>query len=146
MAATPIGGIREFGGDDLVSQTKEYSSIKKNIESYEARQKELKAELFAKIEADGFEDDKGNMWLELPEEVDGYLSLQKQKRVTRKINEDIASDIITAKGLQDKLYKTVTVVDEDALMAALYEGLLTEEEVDEMFPGKVVWALMLSKK
>jgi bacterioferritin (cytochrome b1) len=137
---------REFSGDDLIGQTKEYSSLKKNIEQFETRQKELKASLFAKIESDGFEDDKGNLWLELPEEIDGYVSLQKQKRVSRKIDEMVADDLIEKKGLADRLYKTIRVVDEDELMAALYEGLLTEEEVDEMFPPKIVWALMLSKK
>jgi predicted RNA-binding protein associated with RNAse of E/G family len=48
-------------------------------------------------------------------------------------------------GLEDSLYKTIRVVDEDALMAALYEEVLTEEEVDEMYPPKVVWALVLKK-
>jgi bacterioferritin (cytochrome b1) len=137
---------RDFNSDDLVGQTKEYSTLKKSIEQFEARQKELKASLFEKIEEDGFTDDKGNWWLELPETIDGYVSLQKQKRVTRKIDEMIAEDLIEKKGLTDRLYKTVRVVDEDELMAALYEGLLTEEEVDEMFPPKIVWALMLSKK
>ena len=137
---------RDFNSDDLVGQTKEYSSLKKSIEQFETRQKELKASLFEKIEADGFTDDKGNWWLELPETIDGYVSLQKQKRVTRKIDDMIAEDLIEKKGLTGRLYKTVRVVDEDELMAALYEGLLTEEEVDEMFPPKIVWALMLSKK
>ena len=146
MSVMPMGGPREFSGDDLISQTKEYSSLKKNIDQYEARQKELKASLFEKIEEDGFTDDKGNWWLELPEPVDEYVSLQKQKRVSRKIDEMIAEDLIEKKGLTDRLYKTVRIVDEDELMAALYEGLLTEEEVDEMFPPKIVWALMLSKK
>ena len=59
--------------------------------------------------------------------------------------EDKAEEIITAHGLEDSLYKTVRVVDEDALMAALYEEVLTEEEVDEMYPPKVVWALVLKK-
>jgi hypothetical protein len=31
-------------------------------------------------------------------------------------------------------------------MAALYEGKLTEEEIDRMYPQKVVWALILNKK
>ncbi len=54
--------------------------------------------------------------------------------------------LIEEKGLRDRLIKTVEVVDEDELMAALYDGTLTEEEVDEMFPAKIVWALTLSKK
>jgi hypothetical protein len=137
---------RQFNQDDLVGQAKEYVSIKKNIEQYETRQKELKALLFEKIDTEGYEDDKGNIWLELPEVIDDFVSLQKQKRVTRKIDEMIAEDLIEKKGLTDRLYKTVRVVDEDELMAALYEGLLTEEEVDEMFPSKIVWALMMSKR
>ncbi len=66
---------REFTGDDLISQAKEYVAVKKNIDQYEERQKELKAALFLQIDEQGFEDDKGNIWLELPEAVDDYLSL-----------------------------------------------------------------------
>jgi hypothetical protein len=143
----PVDEPREFSGDDLESQTKEYVSVKKNIDFYEGRQKELKTALFEKIDADGFEDDKGNLWLELPTPIEGYVGLQKQKRVSRKKpNEARAEEIAAEKGLEDRLFKTVKVLDEDELMACLYEGLLTEEEVDEMFPPSVVWALMLSKK
>jgi hypothetical protein len=137
---------REFTGDDLISQAKEYIAVKKNIDQFEDRQKELKAALFLQIDEGGFEDDKGNIWLELPEAIDDYLSLQKQKRVSRKIDEGVAMTLIEEKGLRDRLIKTVEVVDEDELMAALYDGTLTEEEVDEMFPAKIVWALTLSKK
>jgi predicted RNA-binding protein associated with RNAse of E/G family len=54
--------------------------------------------------------------------------------------------MISDKGMEEELYKTIRVVDEDALMAALYEGKLTEEEIDEMYPQKVVWALVMNKK
>ena len=57
---------REFSGEGLVAQAKEYVSVKKNIDVYEERAKELKTSLFLHIENDGFEDDKGNIWLELP--------------------------------------------------------------------------------
>ena len=50
-----------------------------------------------------------------------------------------------SKGLADKLYKTIQIIDEDALMACLYSDELTEEEVDEMYPQNVVWALILKK-
>jgi hypothetical protein len=145
--AKPMDEPREFNSDDLESQTKEYVAVKNNIEFYEARQKELRSALFDKIETDGFEDDKGNLWLELPSEIEGYVGLQKQKRVSRKKPNDArAEEIAQDKGLEDRIFKTVRVLDQDELMACLYEGLLTEEEVDEMFPPTVTWALMLSKK
>ena len=37
------------------------------------------------------------------------------------------------------------VLKEDEVMACLYEGLITEEEVDKMFPKKVSYAFLTSK-
>ena len=68
-----------------------------------------------------------------------------RSRTSRKINEAKAEEIIEAKGLEDKLYKTIRVIDEDALMAALYSDELTEEEIEEMYPQSVIWALKLKK-
>lgn len=132
--------------NDLLGQTKTYSFLKKQIDFLEKQQKDLRAKLFEKIETDGEIDDKGNVVIELSEEVDGYSTIIKQRRVTRKINEAAAEEIITAKGMEDRLYKTIRVVDEDALMAALYNDELTEAEIEEMYPQNVVWALVLNKK
>jgi hypothetical protein len=132
--------------DDLVNQTKEYAFIKAQLEYLEKQQKELREKLFEALDGSGEPDDKGNIILELPQEIDGYVSVVKQKRVSRKVDELVADEIITAKGMEDTLYKTIRVVDEDALMAALYNDELTEEEIDQMYPQKITWALILSKK
>jgi hypothetical protein len=42
--------------------------------------------------------------------------------------------------------KTITVLDQDAVMAAYYEGKLTDEDIDTMFPEKITWAIVLEKK
>lgn len=132
--------------DDLVNQTKEYAFIKAQLEYLEKQQKELREKLFEALDGSGEPDDKGNVVLELPQEVDGYVSVIKQKRVSRKVDELVADEIIIEKGMEDILYKTIRVVDEDALMAALYNDELTEEEIDRMYPQKITWALILSKK
>ena len=139
-------GTRFENPDSLTAQVREYAKVKSSIEVMEGRSKELREKLFDAIETLGFEDDKGNLQLELESEVEGIVRLEKQRRVSRKIDEGVAEGIISKHGLEDELYKTIRVVDEDALMAAMYQGKLTEEEVDEMFPSKVVWALMPRKK
>jgi aminoglycoside phosphotransferase family enzyme len=58
----------------------------------------------------------------------------------------VAEGIIEQTGLVDTVYKMVRVIDEDALMAQYYEGKLTEEQIDEMFPTTIVWALRTPKK
>ena len=132
--------------DKLVNQAKEYAFIKAQLEYLEKQQKELREKLFEVIENSGETDDKGNIILELPTEVEGFVSVVKQKRVTRKVDELVAEELITAKGMEDTLYKTIRVVDEDALMAALYNDELTEDEIDQMYPQKITWALIMSKK
>lgn len=146
--AKAIDEPRDFLGDDsLEGQVKEYAYLKGVVDEAEKRQKTLKEKLFAYIEENGFEDGKGHWWYEFTEPIDGVNSVQKEKRVSRtKIDDLVADNIIEKKNLADRLYKTVRVVDQDALWAALYEGVLTEEEVDAIFPPKVVWALKLSKK
>lgn len=136
---------RNLDENDLVVRAKKYAFLKAQIDFLEKEQKELRAKLFENLEIDGEEDDKGNIVLELPEEVDGYVAVIKQRRVSRKIDETRAEEIITEKGMEDTLYKTIRVVDEDALMAALYNDELTEEQIDEMYPQSVTWALVLKK-
>lgn len=131
--------------NDLTSKVREYLQVKKVLEEMEVKQKELREALFASIDSEGFEDDKGNIQLELDSEILGVVRLEKQRRVARKLDELKAEEIIDANGLGEEVYKMVRTIDEDALMAAHYEGKVSEYELDEMFPAKVTWALMTKK-
>ena len=111
--------------DPLIKDAREYSFLKQQIDFLEKQQKEVRERLFSTLDEIGEVDDKGNIIIELPEEVNGFGALVKQRRVSRKIDELVADEIITEKSMEEQLYKTIRVVDEDALMAALYEEVLT---------------------
>jgi hypothetical protein len=145
MAKVQPEELRNVDETDLIARAKKYSFLKSQLDYLEKEQKSLRLDLFEDLDSKGEEDDKGNIVLELPEEVDGYVSIIKQRRVARKIDEDKAEEIITARGMEETLYKTIRVVDEDALMAALYNDELTEAEIDEMYPQSITWALVLKK-
>jgi hypothetical protein len=145
MARVKPEELRNLEDNDLFARAKKYSFLKSQLDFLEKEQKALRLELFEVLDLEGEEDDKGNLVLELPKEVDGYSAVMKQRRVSRKIDELKAEEIITEKGMEDTLYKTIRVVDEDALMAALYNDVLTEAEVDEMYPHSITWALVLKK-
>lgn len=132
--------------DGIESKSKQYAFLKKQKEYMEKQMSELRESIFEVIDESGEIDSKGNVVVEFESEVEGFGSVMKQRRVTRKINETVAEEMIAEKGLEDKLYKTIRVVDEDALMAALYSDELTEEEIDEMYPQNVVWALVMNKR
>lgn len=140
------GPVRISDPNDIDSQIKEFIALKQSMDILEKRQSELRETLFQHIETAGEYDDKGNIFLELPEAISGVVRLEKQRRVTRKLDEMVADEIIEKNGLQEELYKTVQMVDEDAVMAAHYEGKLTEDDIDRMFPAKIVWALKTAKK
>lgn len=142
----PEEGSRFEDPESLTAQVREYLKVKSSLELLEARQKELREKLFSQIDTDGYEDDKGNVQLELDEPVGDVIRLEKQRRTTRKIDELKADEIIAEKQLEDTVYKTIRVVDEDALMAAHWDGKISEAELEEMFPAKVTWALMTKKK
>lgn len=139
-------GVRFSSPDDLSSQVREYIKLKATMDALDTRQKELREKLFEQIDANGFEDDKGNVILELDSTIEEVIRLEKQRRVTRKLDEAKADELIAEKQLGDEVYEMKRVINEDALMAAHYEGKLSEDEIDTMFPAKVVWALTTKKK
>ena len=139
-------GTRFTDPESLEAQVREYGKIKTSMEILETRSKELRTKLFEHLDTEGEEDDKGNVQLELPTSIDGITRLEKQRRVTRKLDEVTAETIIDQTGLAEEVYEIKRVINEDALMAAYYEGKITEEQLDEMFPTNVVWALRTIKK
>lgn len=145
--ARPASEPREFANpDDPTSQITEYIRLVATIDGMDERRKELREKIFAYLEEEGLEDEKGNLQLPLETPIDGVLRIEKSGRRTRKLDEDKASEIIEAAGIADDVYKMVRVIDEDALMASYYDGKVTEEQIDEMFPVTVTWALRTPKK
>ena len=129
----------------LIKKVRTYISLKGKIDDLTKEQSAIKTELSALVDSEGTPDEKGHIWYSLPEEVDGYVSLQRQRRVSQRLDEEVAERILKEKGLSDRCYKMVPVLDESEVMACLYEELLTEEEIDSMFPKSVSYAFMPSK-
>lgn len=123
----------------------EFISLRSRIDDMSKQRDSIKADLAELVDTVGEPDEKGNLWLRLPHEVDGFTSLQRQRKVSQSLDEDEASSILLSKGLTERCYKMVPMLDEAEVMACLYEGLLTEEEIDEMFPKKVSYAFLTSK-
>lgn len=139
-------GARFSNPDDLQSQVQEYVKLKESMAHLESRQKELREKIFAHIENEGTEDTSGSLSLYLDHPIGEVQRVQKTRRGKRTINEEIAERIIEEAGIGDTVYEMKRVINEGALMAAYYEERLTEDQLDEMFPTKVIWALDILKK
>lgn len=137
---------REFlDPNSLEAQVREYVKAKAAVKTLETRTKELHEKLMDAISTQGYEDSEGNWQLELGFDADGVVRLEKQIRVSRKLDEALAESLLTEKGLWESVTIVKRVIDEDALMAAHYEGKISEEEIDSLFPAKTTWALWTKK-
>ncbi len=136
---------RRPDANPLMVKVREFISYKKQIEKLTKAQDVIKKELIKTVEEHGEVDDSGHQWIHLPEEVDAYASLQRQRRVSQSLDMDAATKILKEKGLYDKCVEMVPMIQEDAVMGALYLGELTEEDVDQIFPKAVTWAFVPKK-
>lgn len=127
----------------LDANVREYKYLKDQIETLTKRQKEIRDDLMSIVEAEGYIDDQGHCWYELDEPVDGVAALQRQRRVSRSLDEDAAEDILKGASLWDRCTEVKRIINQDAVYEALYDEQLTEDDIDAIFPAKTTWALFL---
>lgn len=129
----------------VLSKVQQFLTIKRQLDDLTKEQAELKTFLSNLVDAEGEPDDKGHLWYSLEQEVDGYRSLQRQRKVSQSLDMQEANRILKEKGLDSRCFVMQPVLNEDEVMSCLYEGLLTEEDIDTMFPKKIIWAFLPSK-
>ena len=129
--------------DDLSREVLEYQTLKQQIDDLDKRAKVLRDSLMESAKILGEADDKGHLWMELDEEINGVAAVLAERRVSQSLNEDRALEVLERLGLTDRCTKMVRAVDQDEVMACRYDDLLTDEDLIEMFDQKVTWALRL---
>lgn len=131
--------------DLLRREVQQYVMLKDQIDTLGERRDNIKKGLMSAVEADGLPNEKGSIVLEINDETTGTKSVVKQRRVSKVLDEKKAEKLLNDKNLFDACTKTITVLDPDVIMSKYYDGELTDEDIDTMFPEKVVWALVLEK-
>lgn len=122
-----------------------YLTAKASAEEAKKVMDSAKVELMSALEDLGDEDDKGHRVLHLTQSVGKWSGLMRQRRVSNQMDEQAVEAILKDKGLLDRCTVMVPTLDEASIMACLYEGLLDEGDIDQMFPEKVTYALVAVK-
>jgi hypothetical protein len=145
-----------LSGQALVLAIKEFCGLKAHDSATKLRMDDGKKLLNVTVENDGYEDDKGHYRLDLdkPVEVEVWdtkakkivtkicTGLMRQRRTSQLLNEEVAEKILKKKGLYDDCTETVTVLVPDQITKLMYQGKITESEVDKMFSTSVTWAFI----
>jgi len=132
--------------DRVRKEVQQYVFLKDEVAGIETRVSDLRKRILASVEELGETNEKGSIVLPISDDVSNTANVVKQRRVSKVFDEDKANNLLAEKGLFESCTKTVVVLDQDAVMAAYYDGKLTDEDIETMFPEKVTWALILEKK
>lgn len=133
-------------GSTVVSWFRQFVLLKKQREALEKREKEVKTRISGYVEEHGYEDEKGHVLFDLPEPVEGFAHLKRERRQSRALDQDRAEALLRERGIYDDCTRTIVVLDEDAIMQAYYNEQLTEEDIDSMFNTKVTYAFVPVKE
>jgi hypothetical protein len=117
---------------------KQYVALKEEIKFLSEREAELKKRLLTTVEELGQEDSKGHLVLE----VEG-ITLTRQRKVSNPLDLEVAIPLLEEKNLKKQCTKTVEQIDQDEIIIAYSKGLLTDEEVESMFPKKITYAFLV---
>ena len=131
--------------EDMIDLVRQNATLKDRIDSTVAIQNDVKEKLRNGLKELGEVDDRGHVVVEINDDMTGIKRVLNQRKVSKSLDMDIAEDILKEKGLHERCVTMIPVLDEEAIMAAYYEGLVTEEDIDKMFPAKITWALVMSK-
>ena len=130
---------------EFVRAVQEFTMYKTKIEELTAMQKDSRAKINDGLDLFGVTESKGHISVEINDEASGISKVVRQRKVSKNFDEDVALEILEEKGLTETCVVYEPVLNEEQIMAALYRGDLTEEDVDRMFPEKVTWALTFQK-
>jgi hypothetical protein len=80
-----------------------------------------------------------------PRPIRGIAGFVRQAKVVNEVDEVKAEAIARERGIYERLFKPVPTLDDSAVLVALAEGLLTESDVEAIFPKKTTYAFIAEK-
>ena len=123
----------------LVRLVTDFVSAKRTKADIDKRFNSLKTRLSEYVDENGDADENGHLWVELPANSP-ISSLKREKRVQRILDEDAAEALLKKKRIYKDCTTTITVLDEEKILAAHYQGKISEEELDTLYSENVTWA------
>lgn len=128
---------------DLIKQ---YLQFRKGREGLQKNEDFVKKSLMEVLTYEAESDEKGNSFIYLPEPMDGVEAVKRERRVSQVLDEDAALALVTKYGLEESCLETVTVLNEDGLLAANFAGIIPDDEIADLYSEKETYAFILVKE
>ena len=113
----------------------DFRKSKEAIDALTKRQDAMKKELVQAVKENGYEDDKGNLWLQL-----GDKELKYERRVSRALNADAAEQWAREQGIWDDIKEVVERLSEEKLLGYSWLHKEVEDTIQGFYAEKESWA------
>jgi uncharacterized protein YicC (UPF0701 family) len=148
LGASQFDQISPSEFDKYVDASREYITLKENKKALEKREGVLKKTLMEMLERYGepVGSEGQHLSLRFVAPIRGIAAMVRQSRTSVSVDEAAAEALARRHDIYDRLFKPVMTLDQDAVMVAVEEGLLTDEELERIFPKKVVHSVVMEKE
>lgn len=126
----------------IVQTVIDFNEVKKTEKTLGTRKAELKQRILGFLEKGGYKDDHGSIWLDLPEGAP-VAHVKNERRVSKNFDDSKAEPFLKKRKLYDQCTTTITVLDEQKVLALFYEDKITEKELDALYTESETFALLL---
>lgn len=130
--------------DDLMPIAVNYAQNRGLRERAEAEEGKYKKRLMDILAEVGVPVEGGHQVLDLPAEVPMgkkvMVGIKRQRRAGQSLAQDRAEAYLKAKKLWDECTTTITVINEDAILAANFAGRITDVDLKALYDEKETFA------
>lgn len=125
-----------LGWDDpLVADFQLWAQMRDEADNITSQLNHIRDRCMTALEQRGYRDHKGSQFLKLPFGVGpkSYGSLKRERRVSTKVDEEVAELICRSKGVYEKCFPAIPTLDPEELYVQYQKGVLTQEDMDNIF-------------
>lgn len=135
--------VSDHGPDIAIEQ---YLQFRRGRERFQKNEDILKKDLMLFLAANGEQDGKGGAVYTMEDPIDEVAGIKRERRVSQILDEEAAMELVLKYGLESSCLETITVLNEDGLLAANFAGVVPDEEIKALYTQKETFAFVLIKE
>lgn len=135
--------VSDHGPDIAIEQ---YLQFRRGRERFQKNEDILKKDLMLFLTANGEQDGKGGAVYTMEDPIDEVTGIKRERRVSQILDEEAAMELVLKYGLESSCLETITVLNEDGLLAANFAGVVPDEEIKALYTQKETFAFVLIKE
>ncbi|MEV6310013.1 hypothetical protein AB0M10_15610 [Streptomyces sp. NPDC051840] len=132
--------------DPVIVTFREWAILKSQQTALTSRMNKLRDQVAQAVQQRGYADHNGSQFIDLPFPIPvgetEYVRIKRERRVSIVADLEAAERVTRARGTQvyQRAFPPVPTLDADELYVLLQEGLLTEEDMDQIMVQKETFA------